>query len=138
MSIKSIAHTAYRCTDMEKSLNFYCGILGLTHAFDIPNDKGEPWIIYIKVCDNQFIELFYTDANVEFAGKNTSYTHLCLEVSDIYEFCESIKDRGYPLDAEPKQGKDQNIQAWVTDPDGNRIELMQMSELSPQTKASTK
>lgn len=136
MSVKAIAHTAYRCADMEKSLHFYCEVLGLPKAFDIEDDKGDPWIIYIKVCDNQFIELFYTDGNGILISKNSSYAHLCLEVTDIYGFCERIKSKGYHLDSEPRQGKDQNIQAWLTDPDGNRVELMQISEFSPQTKAS--
>jgi lactoylglutathione lyase len=133
MFIKSIAHIAFKCTDMEKSLHFYCDILGLKRAFEIKNDDGEPWIIYIKVCDNQFIELFYADAE---SNKNyTSYAHLCLAVSDIYEACETIRRYGYPIDSEPNQGKDLNLQAWITNPDGNRIELMQINENSPQSNA---
>jgi lactoylglutathione lyase len=120
---------------MEKSLDFYCNVLGLSRVFDLSHGD-KPWIIYLKVCGGQFIELFYTgpEETVEQAN-SASYTHLCLEVFDIHEACESIKSKGYPLTSEPVQGIDLNMQAWVADPDGNRIELMQINENSPQAKA---
>ena len=41
---------------------------------------------------------------------------------------------GAPQDDAPKQGADFNWQCWTHDPDGNKIELMQLSEESPQMK----
>ena len=57
--ITSLAHVAFHVTDMQKSLDFYCGVLGLTKAFELHDDEGQPWIVYLKVCKGQFIELFY-------------------------------------------------------------------------------
>jgi catechol 2,3-dioxygenase-like lactoylglutathione lyase family enzyme len=57
--IKGIAHVAYTVSDMEKALHFYCDQLGFQKAFEIRDDEGKPWINYIKVSKNQFIELFY-------------------------------------------------------------------------------
>ena len=135
MIIKSIGHSAYRCADMAKSLHFYCDVLGLQKAFDLKRD-GNPWIEYLKVCDGQFIELFHIDSSTApFSKENLSYSHLCLEVFDIRAACETIRKAGYPIASEPKQGSDQNWQAWVVDPDDNRVELMQISPESPQAKA---
>jgi lactoylglutathione lyase len=129
--IKGFGHIAFIVSDMKESLKFYCDVLGFTHVFDIKDDKGNPWIEYIKVRDGQFIELFYGAPNRD---KNQSYSHLCLEVDDIYDIAKVIKSHGYELLVEPQQGKDLNYQCWATDPDGNRIEFMQISEESPQRK----
>jgi lactoylglutathione lyase len=51
------------------------------------------------------------------------------------KFPNHIKSQGLTLDVEPKQGIDLNYQCWVKDPDGNRIEFMQMHPDSPQNKA---
>ncbi|MCL2434218.1 MAG: VOC family protein, partial [Clostridia bacterium] len=82
-----------------------------------------------------FIELFPAGERGGAPDKaaQASYQHLCLGVEDIYAAVEEIRARGCPIDVEPKQGMDGNIQAWITDPDGNRIELMQMMPGSPQT-----
>ena len=126
--IKGIGHAAYNVADMNASLHFYCDILQFTHAFSIADDNGSPWIEYIKVNDDTFIELFYGRPD----GENTSYNHLCLAVDDIHEIAERMVKCGAPLDVAPKQGKDHNWQCWTHDPDGNRIEFMQLSPDSPQ------
>jgi len=130
--IKGIHHTAFTVRDMEKSLNFYCDILGFKKAFELTRN-GQPWIVYIKIKDGQFIELFYGGVNKPEIDKNSiGYSHLCLEVDDIHEIAEHLKDHGLTLDTEPKKGMDTNWQCWVRDPDGNRIEFMQISPESPQ------
>jgi len=40
-----------------------------------------------------------------------------------------------PIDGEPAKGIDNNYQYWITDPDGNRIELMQIMDASPHAAA---
>ena len=110
--IKGIAHVAFNVSNMDESLRFYCNILGFTKVFEIRDDAGNPWINYLKVRDGQFIELFYITPE-----KGPSpYSHLCLEVEDIYAIAAHLKANGIHLDVEPKQGKDTNYQCWVTDP----------------------
>jgi catechol 2,3-dioxygenase-like lactoylglutathione lyase family enzyme len=57
-------------------------------------------------------------------------------VEDIRAVCEDLRTEGVTLDREPVVGLDGNWQAWVKDPDGNAIELMQLSEDSPQRRAA--
>jgi lactoylglutathione lyase len=133
--IKGLAHTAYTVSDMEKSLCFYCDVLGLKKAFELNRPDGKPWIIYLKVSEGQFIELFYGEKNKTDSSSEISYSHLCFEVDDIYDIANRIKSKGVVLDSEPNQGSDTNWQCWVKDPDGNRIEMMQMNPLSPQMNA---
>lgn len=131
--IKRLGHLAFHVKDMDASVRFYCEALGLTRAFELQNDKGEPWIVYLKIVEGQFIELFYgAEQKPEPVAKPIGFSHLCLEVFDIQETAELLKSRGVTLDSEPKQGKDGNWQCWAKDPDGNRIEFMQLMPGSPQ------
>lgn len=131
--IKGIGHLALTVEDMDKSLEFYCGVLGFEKAFEINDDDGNPWIVYVKVGAGQFIELFYGgDNKQEILTNQIGFNHLCLEVNDINEVANHIKMHGLQLDLEPKRGKDQNFQCWIKDPDGNRIEFMQLVPSSPQ------
>lgn len=129
---RGIGHLALKVEDMEKSLHFYCDILGFKHAFDIQDDHGQPVIEYIKVVPGQFIELFYGGKETpEFNDNSIGFNHLCLEVNDIYEIADHLKSKGIPLTVEPMIGKDHNYQCWVKDPDGNDIEFMQLDPRSP-------
>lgn len=128
----SIAHVAYHVVDMKEALHFYVEQLGLEHSFSIENAEGKPWIEYLKVCDGQFVELFY-------GGEGTngvhSYAHLCLQVEDIHACAKMLEEKGVTVDTPPVQGKDLNWQCWAHDPDGNPIEFMQIDANSPQAKA---
>jgi len=133
--IKSIGHTAFFVRDMARSLDFYQNILGLEKAFDLKKEDGTPWIEYLRVADNQFIELFYPEAgfNPQNLQKDRSYGHLCFCVDDINSSAETIKRNGGTLLSEPREGLDGNFQCWIEDPDGNAIELMQICSTSPQS-----
>jgi len=65
----------------------------------------------------------------------SSYQHLCLTVDDMDATLAEIAARGLPIEGEASRGKDGNRQYWLTDPDGNRIELMEMAPDSLQAKA---
>jgi lactoylglutathione lyase len=130
--ISGISHIALNVADMDKSLHFYCNVLGFTVAFELCNDKGEPWIKYIKAGKSQFIELFYNRKGENTAG---SFSHVCFEVDDIQKTAENLRAHNINVDSGPSKGKDFNWQCWAKDPDGNRIEFMQLSPDSPQAKA---
>ncbi|HEX5795871.1 MAG TPA: VOC family protein, partial [Geminicoccaceae bacterium] len=61
--------------------------------------------------------------------------HFCLGVDDIDVVVDGLTKAGIPLTTEKKMGADYNFQAWIEDPDGNRIELMQMAESGLQAQA---
>ena len=62
------------------------------------------------------------------------YQHLCIEVSDIEETWKICKEHAIRPDTEIKLGPDFSRQFWITDPDGNRIELMEYTEKAWQLR----
>ncbi|MBS4218348.1 VOC family protein [Bacillus sp. FJAT-49711] len=129
--LKGIAHIAFVVSDMDKSLHFYSNILGFKKIYELPDDSGNPWLIYLKVRDGQFIELFYGGERRYTNANAAGFEHYCFEVDDIYEMSNLLEKNGV-LDVKPNQGKDYNFQCWAKDPDGNRIEFMQIDSRSPQ------
>ena len=126
-----IGHLAYQTANMEASLSFYRDILGFKHIFSINNDQSQPWIEYLMVPDGRFIELFHPNSDSK-PEIGQSYLHLCLEVDDCAAAVRELESKGVTIDIPVKQGKDGNFQAWIKDPDGRRIEIMQLVETSGQ------
>lgn len=134
--ITGIGHVAFKVSDLEKSLDFYCNKLGLKEAFRLYNDDGTPWIVYIKINSDNFIELFPNGKGVNLPdSEKTGYQHLCLRVDNIFKTLEELKERGIEITGEPTKGLDGNYQYWLKDPDGNPIELMQIMPDSLQAKS---
>ena len=61
----------------------------------------------------------------------TRYKHFCLEVIGLEEFCKGLKNKGVDV-SDISIGMDNSRQAWITDPDGNQIELMEYGHSSLQ------
>ncbi len=135
MAITGLGHLALTVSDMEKSTAFYTGILGFEKVFELKNDKGEPWIVYFKVGASQFLELFYPTTEAPNEGPaRVGFSHVCYVVDDVHRTIAEIEERGGKLDRPLKVGKDGNYQFWLRDPDGNRIEFMQIMPGSPHAK----
>lgn len=136
MGIRGIAHTAYNVSSIEKALQFYCDGLGMERMFELKLGDGRT-LLYLRVCEgqDQFLELFY-GGKIPPEGQTqplpVGYEHLCLEIDDIFAFAGELKAKGLPVEGEPVLGMDHNYQVWISDPDGNRIELMQYGEGSLQ------
>jgi lactoylglutathione lyase len=135
LTVSSIAHVAIRVKDITRTLDFYVGKLGFREMLRLDRD-GKLWIIYLRITDEQFLEIF-TDGEGETAPgeQAVGYHHMCLAVSDIDRSVRELEAAGIPLFRPKKQGLDGNDQAWIADPDGHRIELMQMSPGGMQAQA---
>jgi lactoylglutathione lyase len=135
--ITGIGHVAINVADLGKSLDFYSNTLGFDEMMRINHDNGQPWLVYLRVTDDQFIEIF-PEAETARAPESwhaNGMTHLCLMVDDLDAVVAQLKAKGVTMLIEPKAGVDGNSQAWLLDPDGNRIELMQMHPQSMQLQA---
>jgi lactoylglutathione lyase len=134
--LTGIGHVAIRVKDVALALEFYTGRLGFAEILRLHWDDGSLWLIYLGIIDDQFLEIF-PDAVGERAPAREAngLNHVCLTVDNLDGIVDQLAERGVPLTQGKKVGADGNLQAWIEDPDGNRIELMQMAPDSLQLKA---
>ena len=124
-----IAHVALKVRDLDKSLDFYVNKLGFAEMMRLPKPDGSPgvWLVYLRITDDQYLELFPDGQGDRAPGRDaTAINHVCLGVADLDATLAQLERVGIPLSAQKKMAADLNWQAWIEDPDGNRIELMQM------------
>jgi lactoylglutathione lyase len=130
--IVDLGHTAFRCHDLERSLAFYA-LLGIHESFRLNHTDGSLMLVYLHVGGDRFLELF-PGGTAEVAPTQPSFMHVCLVSDDLKSDLERLRAEGVTVDSGPSLGLDDNWQAWIKDPDGNAIELMQLSETSPQRR----
>ena len=123
-----LLHTMLRVGNLEESLKFYCELLGmkLLRQKDYPGGEFTlAFVGYGDESDNTVIELTY-NWGVEKYELGNAYGHIALGVDDIYATCEEIRNQGGKIvrEASPmKHGS--TVIAFVEDPDGYKIELIQ-------------
>lgn len=123
-----ILHTMLRVVDLEKSLAFYTGVLGmkLLRRNDYPDGKFTlAFVGYTDEAGGAVIELTH-NWGVEKYELGTAFGHLAIAVEDAGAACEKIRSRGGKVvrEAGPmKHGS--TVIAFVEDPDGYKIELIQ-------------
>jgi lactoylglutathione lyase len=130
MAVTDIGHIALACHDIDASIAFY-EQLGIRESFRLLKDDGGVRLVYLHVGGDRFIELFPggPEPGAKPAG---SFRHICLLTDDIHALVDDLKAKGIAFDREIQQGLDTNLQAWITDLDGNPIEFMQIAASSPQ------
>ncbi len=132
--ITDLAHTAFAAHDVDVSLAFYAK-LGLSESFRLNYPDGSLMLVYLHVSGDRFIEIFPNGPEPD-AKRVHSFRHICLLTDDLRADVERLRQLGITIEIEPKEGLDYNLQAWIRDPDGNAIELMQISEASPQWRTA--
>ena len=133
--ITGIGHVAFIVSDLDRSLDFYCNKLGFRRAFHLDREgTPSPWIVYIQIAPGHFIELF-PGGQGENKPRPLGYNHFCLLVDDLAATLKELEARGLPITGEPVLGLDNNWQYWIEDPDGNPLELMQITSGSPHAAA---
>ncbi len=125
-----LLHTMLRVGDLDRSLLFYTDVLGmkLLRRNDYPDGKFTlAFVGYQDESEGAVIELTHNwDTSAYDLGNG--YGHIALEVDDAYDACAKIKERGGNVTREAgpmKHGK--TVIAFVEDPDGYKIELIQRS-----------
>lgn len=125
-----LLHTMLRVGNLEESLKFYCELLGmkLLRQKDYPGGKFTlAFVGYGDESDHTVLELTY-NWGVDQYDLGNAYGHIALGVDDIYTTCDEIKARGGKVVREPgpmKHGS--TVIAFVEDPDGYKVELIQLS-----------
>ncbi len=139
--IRRLAHLCLFTNDLERLVTFYRDTLGLVVKFRFAAADGAIFGAYVGAGDSTFIEFFDQHLAAKQWGGDLSpltpgnrYGHFCLEVSGLTELRATLLARGLEV-GEIRDGLDASRQAWLADPDGNRIELMEYTHRSAQLAA---
>ena len=124
-----LLHTMLRVGDLQRSIDFYTGVLGmkLLRRKDYPS--GEFTLAFVGYGDedsNAVIELTHNWGQKEPYQLGTAFGHLAIGVPDIYGTCERLAKDGVKIPRPPgpmKHGG--SVIAFIEDPDGYKIELIE-------------
>jgi len=130
-------HTMVRVRDLERSLDFYCGKLGLKEVRRIDNEAGRFTLVFLaapgdlkaagEVTDMRpTIELTYNWDPEDYTG-GRNFGHLAYRVDDVYEACARLQAGGVTINRPPRDGR----MAFVRSPDGISVELLQRGDPLP-------
>ncbi|WP_372880349.1 lactoylglutathione lyase [Psychromonas sp.] len=121
-------HTMIRVIDLEQSIEFYTGVLGMSVLNRSENSEYRYTLVFVGYADQAdgtTIELTYNWDTKQYDMGN-AFGHIALGVDDIYAACDKIKASGGKVTREPGPVKGGTTHiAFITDPDGYQIELIQ-------------
>jgi lactoylglutathione lyase len=123
-----ILHTMFRVGNLDRSLKFYTDVLGmrLLRRTEYPEGKFTlAFVGYAEESDAAVLELTY-NWGVEKYELGNAFGHIAIAVEDAYKTCKEVAQRGGKVTrpAGPmKHGT--TVIAFVEDPDGYKIELVQ-------------
>ena len=123
-----LLHTMLRVTDLQRAIDFYTRVLGMTllRTTERPEQKYSlAFVGYGSNPDHAEIELTYNHGVHQYEI-GTAFGHLALGVSDVYATCDRIREQGGKITREPGPvAGGTRVIAFVVDPDGYKIELVQ-------------
>jgi lactoylglutathione lyase len=121
-------HTMLRVKDLEKSVAFYTGLLGMRELRRSEVPAGEYTLVFIGYGgedSHTVLELTY-NWGVDQYEQGTAFGHLALGVPDIYATCEALRKAGVKISREPGPVKfGTTVIAFIEDPNGYKIELIE-------------
>ncbi|MGQ0673201.1 MAG: VOC family protein [Hyphomicrobium sp.] len=131
-------HTMVRIGNIERSLHFYCSLLGLEEVRRIDNPLGRFTLIFLAAPGDReravvlpeagkqgelkapMLELTYNYDPEDYSSAR-NFGHLAFEVDDIYAACDRLMKGGVTILRPPRDGR----MAFVRSPDGISVELLQ-------------
>ncbi len=124
-----LLHAMLRVGDMERSLDFYTRLLGMTVLETREHKKNQFTQAYLGYGDGwagMALELVFNWTRDEPYAVGDSFGHVAIQVSRITRLCDRLAAAGVPMPRPPRsQRHGESIVAFVEDPDGHRIELVQ-------------
>ena len=125
-------HTMVRVTDIDQSLDFYSGQLGMVEVRRTENAAGRFTLVFLAAPEDEYsareesaplLELTY-NWDPEDYGEGRNFGHLAFEVDNVYETCRRLQEGGVTINRPPRDGR----MAFVRSPDNISVELLQRGE----------
>ncbi|MBY6185614.1 lactoylglutathione lyase [Marinobacter hydrocarbonoclasticus] len=130
--MSQVLHTMLRVVDLDRSIQFYTDVLGMKLLRQSVNEEYKYTLAFVGYGEEKdghaVIELTY-NWGVESYEMGSAFGHIALGFDDIYGACDKIRAAGGNITREPGPvlGGSTHI-AFVEDPDGYKIELIQRSQ----------
>jgi lactoylglutathione lyase len=119
--IMGVAHIGLRTDNLDAARKFYGQQLGYAEAFSLDKPEGGLMLVYFKVNDHQYIEVFPGWKGPE----QLVLSHIAFETDDAKQLRDYLASKGVKVPAALKPGLDGNLSFMIKDPDGHDIEFMQ-------------
>ena len=128
-------HTMIRASDLDKTLEFFVGHLGLVEVRRYDSEQGRFTLVFLaaagdvdraEAVQSPLVEITYNWDPEDYDG-GRNFGHLAYRVDDIYDTCQKLRDAGVVINRPPRDGR----MAFVKSPDGISIELLQDGEALP-------
>jgi catechol 2,3-dioxygenase-like lactoylglutathione lyase family enzyme len=121
--VLGIAHVALYVSDLGQARDFYSGVLGFAAPFSLKLQDGREWISFVKVNDEQSIELFAGSPHA--SGR---IAHIALYTDDVARMRDYLLSRGLKTVSELRKGQTGDSFFSVRDPEGHLLEIVQYQQ----------
>jgi catechol 2,3-dioxygenase-like lactoylglutathione lyase family enzyme len=118
--ILGVAHMALYVTDLQTARAFYKDFLGFAEPYVLKRDDGSVRIAFIKINDEQYIELF-----AEAPKQDAHLNHIAFYTDSASAMREYLASRGVKVPAMVEKGRVGNLNFNIVDPDGHTVEIVQ-------------
>ncbi|MES2740680.1 MAG: lactoylglutathione lyase [Pseudomonadota bacterium] len=123
-----ILHTMLRVGDLQRSIDFYTKVLGMSLLRTSDNPQYQYTLAFLGYGSNPEhaeLELTY-NYGVDHYDLGNAYGHIAISADNIAQACDAVRANGGNVTREPGPVKGGNtVIAFVTDPDGYKIELIE-------------
>ncbi|MDE0943020.1 MAG: VOC family protein [Alphaproteobacteria bacterium] len=128
-------HTMVRVSNLDETLAFFTGLLGMVETRRMESEKGRFTNIFLAAGNDEgvareskapVLELTYNWDSEEYSG-GRNFGHLAYEVDNIYDTCQKLMDAGVDINRPPRDG----YMAFILTPDNISIELLQSGKALP-------
>lgn len=125
-------HVAFRVSDLERSIRWYADAFGAHKVYHAKQQGERPELLFLEFAKGQFVELFTNGkSKTPQSPDNIGYMHFCLLVDDLDGALEQLAAMNVQPDRPRFIGRAKQRIAFISDPDGNVIELM---EIPPESE----
>ena len=128
-------HTMIRVSDLEQTLEFFCGKLGFTEISRADHEQGRYTLVFLAAPGDAeaarqkkapLVELTWNWDEKGYAG-GRNFGHLAYRVDDIYALCQKLMAAGVTINRPPRDGH----MAFIRTPDNISLELLQKGDALP-------
>jgi len=128
-------HTMVRVSNLDETLEFYCGQMGMVEVRRYDSEKGRFTNLFLAAPEDveaakakkaPVLELTYNWDPEDYGG-GRNFGHLAFQVDDIYATCQKLMDAGIVINRPPRDG----YMAFIRSPDNISIELLQNGDALP-------